>query len=343
MRALLLSGIYWIGWMSGLLGTLQVAQAQQDTVFNSIERALKNKTQAKVLDLDGGNGMVIELKEKHFRKLTQLHTLVIRSSVLYHLPKSLAGLPHLRHLELVDCRLTKIPEVVWQCKNLQTLNISCNQIRVLPASIAQLQQLQILVLGSSICGGNPLTDLPQSLTKLPHLTDLFLSYTDFENLPELIGDLSHLKTLQMLHMKRLKALPNSLIKLKNLEVLEIHSYAPIELFTIPHSGWYRLRKLRLLYMNLPGLKTLPRAMFQLPYLQHLSLLGNRDLSRVSSQIRTLQSLQVLDVSFTKLKQLPVEMKQLPNLKQIRMMGTPYLDHTNLAQLESQLPGIEIIK
>ncbi|OJJ14677.1 hypothetical protein BKI52_41295 [marine bacterium AO1-C] len=343
MQILAFSGTLWIIWVYGLFFIPQTTQAQSDTVFYSIESALKNKAQAKVLELNGGDSLVVLLKEKHVRKLPHLNTLIINSLELTNLPKNLARLSQLRHLELANCNLTKIPDVVWQCKNLQTLNVSCNQIKEIPPSIVQLQQLRILVLGSAVCGGNPLTNLPEALTKLPNLTDLLLSYTDFEKLPDLVGDLVHLKTLQMLHMKRLRELPASLIRLKNLEVLEIHSYAPIELFTVPHSGWYRLRKLRLLYMNLPGLKTLPRAMFQLPYLQHLSLMGNRDLSQVSSQIRTLQSLEVLDVSFTQVKQLPVEMKQLPHLKQIRLMGTPYFDQKTLVQLESQLPGIEIVK
>ncbi|HAS45636.1 MAG TPA: hypothetical protein DCS93_34455 [Microscillaceae bacterium] len=343
MRTLAFSGTYWIIWFYGLFCIPQVTHSQTDTVFYNLESALKNKAQTKVLVLNGEDSLGISLKEKHFRKLSQLHTLIIHSWPLKSLPKSMASLSQLHHLELVNCKLDKIPEVIWQCKNLQTLNISCNQIKEVPAAIARLQQLKVLVLGSAICGGNPLTTLPQALTKLPCLTDLLISYTHFEKLPDLVGDLTHLKTLQMLHMKRLKELPNSLTKLKNLEVLEIHSYAPIELFTVPHSGWYRLRKLRLLYMNLPGLKTLPRAMFQLPYLQHLSLMGNRDLSQVSGQIRTLQSLEVLDVSFTQVKRLPVEIKQLPHLKQIRLMGTPYFHQKTLSQLESQLPGIEIVK
>jgi len=345
MQTLAFSGTYWFIWFYGLFlfYTPQAAHCQSDTVFSNIERALKNKAQAKVLVLNGKDSLTAPLKEKHFRKLSQLHTLTIHSLSLQSLPKSIAGLSQLRHLELVNCSLKKIPEVVWQCKNLQTLNVSCNQIKEIPEAIAQLQQLKVLALGSAVCGGNPLTTLPQALTKLPHLTDLLMSYTHFDKLPDLIGDLIHLKTLQMLHMKHLKELPKSLIKLKNLEVLEIHSYAPIELFTMPHSGWYRLRKLRLLYMNLPGLKALPRALFQLPYLQHLSLMGNQDLSQVSSQIRTLQSLEVLDVSFTQVTQLPIEIKQLPHLKQIRLMGTPYFDQKTVTQLESQLPGIEIVK
>ena len=343
MHTLAFSGIFLIVWTLGSFAVPQKPYYQQDTVFYTIENALSQRKQAKVLVLNGEDDSTIVIKAKPFKKLTQLHTLVFHSLDLQNFPKTIAKLPELRHLELVNCKLAEIPNVVWQCKNLQTLNVSCNQIREVSPEIAQLQKLQVLVLGSSICGGNPLKTLPKALNKLPQLTDLLMSYTDFEKIPDLIGDLTHLKTLQMLHMRQLKELPTSLTKLKNLEVLEIHSYAPIELFQVPHTGWYRLRKLRLLYMNLPGLKTLPRAMFQLPYLQHLSLMGNRDLSQVSSRIRTLQSLEVLDVSFTQVKQLPVEMKQLPHLKQIRMMGTPYFNKKTLTQLESQLPGIEIVK
>lgn len=332
--------LFLLGFFSNYV---QVAYAQSDTVFYTIEAALKTPQQVKILDLNGDSQPLITLENRHFKKFKNLHTLTVSSVPVLYLPASLAELPQLTGLELINCDLSQVPAVVWQCKNLQVLNLSCNRLDSISPQISQLKQLETLVLGSSACGGNPIKTLPENFDQLTQLTDLLLSYTDFEQVPATIGRLAKLKTLQMLHMRQLKALPETLTQLKNLEVLEIHSYAPIELFSIPHSGWYRMRKLRLLYMNLPGLKSLPRAMFQLPYLQHLSLMGNQDLAQIPPLIRKLQSLEVLDVSFTQIRQFPAVIQQLPHLKQIRLTGTPHFKKVQFTQLQAQLPGIEIVR
>ena len=67
-------------------------------------------------------------------------------------------------------KLTEIPVEVFELKQLESLNLSGNQLKHLPESISQLSNLRKLYLR-----GNQLTNLPESITKISNLTELDLS------------------------------------------------------------------------------------------------------------------------------------------------------------------------
>ncbi len=78
-------------------------------------------------------------------------------------------------------------------KNLETLILSHNRVKLLPSSIKYLEKLRVLKLGS-----NDLISLPSEIQYLTCLEELDLSYNhDLEDLPKEIVELKNLKKLMM--------------------------------------------------------------------------------------------------------------------------------------------------
>ncbi len=79
-------------------------------------------------------------------------------------------------------------------RELRDLNVSCNHIGELPDSICDLNQLESLFLESN---GRALNALPPNIGRLLSLTKLVAAGCGFEMLPRSIGDIPHLKMLDL--------------------------------------------------------------------------------------------------------------------------------------------------
>jgi Leucine-rich repeat (LRR) protein len=111
-------------------------------------------------------------------------------------------------LNLDDCRLTELPEVVCGFKFLQGLSLFGNQLTSLPESIGNLTALTDLNLAK-----NKMSSLPGSLGNLKALRKLELWYNRLTSLPESLSKLTALKKLT-LEYNHLSNLPDWLDNLK---------------------------------------------------------------------------------------------------------------------------------
>ncbi|OTF74250.1 LAP1-like protein, partial [Euroglyphus maynei] len=122
----------------------------------------------------------------------------------------------LRQLNLSDNELQSIPAAISSLHKLEELNCSKNHILQLPDSIRQCKLLMIVE--ASI---NPLGPrLPDSLTQLINLRELFLNDTFLEFLPANFGKLTRLQIVE-LRENHLKTLPKSINRLVELRRLDI--------------------------------------------------------------------------------------------------------------------------
>ncbi|NEP52451.1 MAG: GTPase, partial [Moorea sp. SIO3C2] len=90
-----------------------------------------------------------------------------------------------KNLEILDLRyeygfppLTKIPEEVFEIKQIKVLKLSHNEIKTIPDSIVNLSNLSELDLSF-----NKLTELPECIGNLSNLTTLDLSFNKLTKLP----------------------------------------------------------------------------------------------------------------------------------------------------------------
>lgn len=133
-------------------------QINNDTIAYSMEEALKDPLNIKVLDLQKQK---LKDLEDGFDKLPHLHTLYLDKNKLSDLPPSLASCKELKYLSFSNNKFERLPEVICRLEQLRTLDFSTNEIAVLPECLENLIHLQYLLMV-----GNEVSKIPASLSDL---------------------------------------------------------------------------------------------------------------------------------------------------------------------------------
>ena len=199
------------------------------------------------------------------------------------------------------------------------LDLSGNELTVLPAEIGKLTQLKKLILGKYkydeegyIVGSiaNNLSELPKEIGLLNQLEELLIVGNKLSELPAEIVQFTNLQTLD-LNSNKLSELPAEIVQLTNLQSLDLSSN---KLSSLP-AEIVQLTNLQFLDLSSNKLSSLPAEIVQLTNLQFLYLNDNQ-LNSLPAEIVQLTNLQSLDLSFNQLSSLPVEIVQLTNLQSL---------------------------
>jgi hypothetical protein len=153
-----------------------------------------------------------------------------------------------------------------------------------------------------------LTALPESIGNLTKLETLDFANNKLTALPESIGNLTNLKILD-LSMNDLTALPESIGNLTKLETLD---FANNKLTALPESIG-NLTNLETLDLYMNKLTKLPESIGKLTNLETLNLYGN-GLLALPESIGNLTNLKTLDLYGNELIKLPESIGNLTNLK-----------------------------
>jgi len=260
----------------------------------------------------------------------------------------------LKYLNLRYCQINTIPPSVFELEDLEYLNLLENSIWRIPGKIKKLKKLKTLELrwenvffvSSSIkelpletiefsaargkfpkavylmpnlkritattAGIKRISSKIKNLTKLEYL-DLEQNY-DLKKLPENIGDLKNLKTLN-LSVCGLKKLPKSICELTRLEALDLSSN---KLTRLPENLG-NLTRLKELNLNANKLKSLPESFQKLTQLKALELSQNR-LKTLPEGISKLQKVKVAELWENRFNELPSGICELKYLTEITMFN-----------------------
>lgn len=178
-----------------------------------------------------------------------------------------------KELNLSKLGLRKIPQFLYEFKNIKTLNLESNNLENISSSIGKLKHLQILNLSY-----NNLKNLPESIGNLKSLTHLLLINNKLEKLPDTIGNLISLIVLDLganpnprvFGTNQLKKVPESIGNLKSLISLDIEEN---QLESLPDSIG-KLKNLEELLLGGNKLKSLPESILNLSPEIMLTLWGN---------------------------------------------------------------------
>lgn len=118
-------------------------------------------------------------------------------------------------------------------ENLEDLHLQYNDLESLPSTVCNIATLKKLRLG-----GNSLESLPASIKNLKRLELLTLWSNNLKSLPEEIGELVNLKALNISDNADLNHLPDSIIRLTNLEEFEWYGSGEHKL-TVQQIGWLK--------------------------------------------------------------------------------------------------------
>lgn len=238
-------------------------------------------------NLNSENNKMIALKS--LKELRHLKILKIKSNlckipsyindVAHHLTKliihndgtklvvnDLENMVNLNDLELENCKLEKLPSVIFKLTNLQRLDLKSNDIWSVEDIIhfQQLKQLTCLRLWH-----NNITSVPNTISFIRNLEQLFLSNNKLRTLPSGIFKLKKLRILDVSH-NSVRVLSKEIGQLEVLQTLVI-SYNALE--TLPLQ-LFNCMKLKSLNLSNNSLSVLPTEVGQLSQLTHLGLIGN---------------------------------------------------------------------
>lgn len=167
--------------------------------------------------------------------------------------------------------------------------------------------------------------LPESIGKLKRLRTLeSLICNDFESLPQSIGDCRELRSLQLYFCANLREIPNSICRLENLKVLHIAASPSVQ--QLPSKLVGELSNLQTI--NLSGcsnLKDLPST-FACCRLRNL-VLSNTNITVLPQWITLIGTLECIELEYcTELAELPTDIGNLEKLEVLNIQGCWRLWH-----------------
>ncbi|KAL3692611.1 hypothetical protein R1sor_006262 [Riccia sorocarpa] len=190
---------------------------------------------------------------------------------LMMLPEALGNLHSLQELKLRSCAIKSLPESLGQLSRLTSLEIeSCPNFKTLPGTIGGLSSLGSLVLEDM----QNLTTLPETVGNLHSLRKLVIRKCAIESLPENLGGLSSLTSLDLVGSSALHSLPESLGKLSCLTYLDLFQCTCLK--SLPETIG-DLSSLRELHISGSGLQSLPNTFWGLSNLKTISIRGCQNL------------------------------------------------------------------
>ena len=197
-----------------------------ETVVNLSKKGLKtipdevfDNTDIKVLRLYGNQ---LDSISERIGELVNLEKLYLGKNNLKTLPKSIGNLKNLQILSVQYNQISSLPEEIGGLTNLLQLTLNQNELVTLPAGIGGLKNLENLELKF-----NYLTSLPDELTDCERLKFLYLNRNNLTKLPDNLDKLQYLKELYLSSSGPLLDVPESICKIRNLEVLEIDALVAV--------------------------------------------------------------------------------------------------------------------
>lgn len=155
-----------------------------------------------------------------------LESLDVSNNQFQEFPMILLKLQKLKELNLSYCELKSLPSELVQLPNLTKLDISQNLFTEIPSVVFELENLEELIIHPILSeyddSNVPLIqNIPEEISKLKKLKTFVFQYEPIKSLPNTIVQLENLEVLNLEGCFELTQLPNDLSKLKNLKVLNI--------------------------------------------------------------------------------------------------------------------------
>ncbi|XP_066323996.1 disease resistance protein RPV1-like [Miscanthus floridulus] len=165
------------------------------------------------------SGLPITILPPELGNLVKLEMLDVSGTNLTLVPSCISSLRVLKYLNLKGCQNLQQLQSLDELHELCYLNLSgCLSVRNLPESLQELKNLCFLNLADVHILHEGLL---QSLERLKSLEDLILSGFKLQTLPDIFGQLSSLRFLNLSRCSTLQQLPQSFFELQSLKGLRI--------------------------------------------------------------------------------------------------------------------------
>ncbi|KAJ3695479.1 hypothetical protein LUZ60_000856 [Juncus effusus] len=159
-----------------------------------------------------------------YQHVSRLRALQLKDASEYELAFLFSNLKHLRYLGIGGDNIDNLPESVGLLYNLETLIIeSCYRLRCLPITVGNLSNLRCFCVTKC-----KIEAIPDLICQIRCLQTLHLEACDnIIELPVGFGNLINLHILRIVSCSKINGLPNSIVKLINLQILDLR-FTPIK-------------------------------------------------------------------------------------------------------------------
>jgi Leucine-rich repeat (LRR) protein len=252
---------------------------------------------------------------KNLKVLNLEHNAYLYDDDVYDRIKNL----HVEELNFANSGLEELNDKIGLVRSLRNLDISGNNIKVLPPSFSKLNQLEKVNISR-----NPnlkTVEVFTTLSQIPTITELLAQECNLDNMPLEIGKLGNIRVLD-LKANRITSLPLTFGNLTNLEYLDLGYFemgTRMNKISDLGPGFGQLKKLK--YLNLSGnaLVTLPEGFAGLTDLTDLNL-GLNKLPGLPLSVTQLSKLTKLDLSLNDVSSVPAHVANLKNLEELHLDG-----------------------
>ncbi|ESR55001.1 hypothetical protein CICLE_v10018552mg [Citrus x clementina] len=258
-----------------------------------------------------------------------LSTLTIDGTVIREVPESLGRLPLLYSLQLKKCsELEYISSSIFKLKSDIEISNCSNLKRFLEIPSCNTDGST----GIEWLGSYELR-LPDELGNLEALRMLTVDGTTIREVPESLGQLPLLYSLQLKNCSELEYISSSIFKMKSLESIEISNCSNLKSFLENPScntdGGTRIEKLASSRLKLEGcssLESLPSSLCMFKNLTSLEIIDCQNFKRLPNELGNSKCLTVLIVKGTAIREVPESLGQLSSLESL------VLSNNNLERL-----------
>ncbi|XP_067825597.1 volume-regulated anion channel subunit LRRC8D-like [Heptranchias perlo] len=218
----------------------------------------------------------------------------------------LKKMANLTQLELHNCELDKIPNVIYALSKLQVLDLKGNNL----TKIEEMINLQYLEKLSCLkFWFNMIKSIPPTINLIKKLEYLYLSNNQIETLPKVLFSVEKLHYLDI-HNNNISTIPTDIGNLKNLYFLDLR-----------HNK----------------IETLPDQLFKCTKLMTLKL-SNNLISSLSGKVSKLSQLTQLELQGNHLEKLPVEIGQCTMLKLGGLVVEQYVFESLPLEIREKMGG-----
>ena len=252
---------------------------------------------------------------KNLRVLNLEHNAYLYDDDVYDRIKNL----HIEELNFANSGLLELNNKIGSVKSLKNLDISGNDIKILPPSFNQLNQLQKINLSRNM--NLDAAQVLTTLSQIPAITELMAQECNITNMPLEIGKLTNIRVLD-LKANRLTSLPLTFGSLTNLEYLDLGYFemgTRMNKISDLGPGFGQLKKLKFLNLSGNALVTLPEGFSGLTELTELNL-GLNKLPGLPISVTQLNKLTKLDISLNDVSVIPAQVSNLTNLEELHLDG-----------------------
>lgn len=185
--------------------------------LKEIPESVYQRKDLKVLKLYGNQ---IDSISPRIAELIDLEKLYLGKNKLKTLPSEIALLKKLKVLSISNNLITSLPNEIGEMESLEQIWANQNQISKIPDSISKLKKLTVLNLNF-----NDLDTLNPLISRCDNLQFIELSNNHLVFIPNSIGEMKRLKELKLVNAGLMLTLPESICRIRNLELLIVDGNA----------------------------------------------------------------------------------------------------------------------